>query len=412
MQAEIITVGTEIILGSIVNTNAVYLSKKLMEMGIETYYHTSVDDDYDRLESVIRIALNRSDIIILTGGLGPTDDDLTKEAVANVINKPLISDLNMQEHLKNYFAYSNRKMTENNLKQAMKPSDAKFIKNPRGTAPGVFIEHEGKKIILMPGPPRELQPMFEEQVADLIKDDFNIVVKSINVSGIGESSLETELKSLDIYMPRFTITTYASSGFIEIKVIGRGLNVEELNKTSNIIVERIESKIGPYIFAYDSKSLEETLLGVLKLKSFKLAVCESCTGGSISKRLTSVKGASKVFDRGIVTYSDRSKIDELNVDPLTIEKYGVVSREVALAMAKGLFEKTNADLVISTTGYASPDEESNNAGLVYICIMDKNNNKLYEMNFPGDRKAVIERATNFALTKTLKFVKKDSKEGL
>ena len=406
MEAEIITVGTEIILGSIINTNAVYLSKKLMGMGIETHYHTSVDDDYKRLESAIKIALERSDIIILTGGLGPTDDDLTKEAVANVINKPLVSDIDMQKYLKNYFACSNRKMTKNNLKQAMKPSESEFIPNPRGTAPGVFVEYEGKKIILMPGPPHELEPMFDEYVCNLIKDDFNIVVKSIKVSGIGESSLETDLKSLDIYMPKFTITTYASTGYIEIKIIGRGLDIDELNKTSNLIVERIKSKIGDYIFGYDNKSLEETLLNSLKLKSLKLAVCESCTGGSISKRLTSIEGASEVFDRGIVTYSNNSKIDELNVDPFLIGKYGVVSQEVAYAMAKGLLEKTGVDLVISTTGYASPVEESKNTGLVYICVMDKKNHKVYKMNFLGDRKAVVERATNFALIESLRFTNK------
>ncbi len=410
MQAEIITVGTEIILGSIINTNAVYLSKKLMGMGIETHYHTSVDDDYKRLESAIKIALDRADIIILTGGLGPTDDDLTKEAVSNVINKPLILDIDMQEHLKNYFAYSNRKMTKNNLKQAMKPSGAEFIPNARGTAPGVFIKYKDKKIILMPGPPHELKPMFDEYVYDLIKDNFNIVVKSINVSGIGESSLETDLKSLDIYMPKFTITTYASTGYIEIKVIGRGLDIEELNKTSNLIVERIKSKIGDYIFGYDDKTLEETLLDNLKLRNLKLAVCESCTGGNISKRLTSIEGASQVFDRAIVTYSHNSKEDELNVDPFLIEKYGVVSQEVAFAMAKGLLEKSGVDLVISTTGYASPVEESKNTGLVYICIMTNNRHKIHKMIFNGDRKAIIERATNFALIESLRFRKNDSKE--
>jgi nicotinamide-nucleotide amidase len=256
----------------------------------------------------------------------------------------------------------------------------------------------------MLGPPKELEPMFENYVIDLIKDDFNIVVKSINTSGIGESSLETELKSLDIYMPNFTITTYASSEYVEIKVIGRGLDLDKLNETSDMIVKIIESKIGNFIFGYDNKSLAETLLDSLKIKGFKMAVCESCTGGNISKKLTSIEGASKVFDRGIITYSNKSKIDELNVNPSIIQNFGVVSQEVAYAMAKGLLEKTKANLVISTTGYAGPDEDSSNTGLVYICIMNENNHKVYEMNFPGDRKAIIERATNFALTKSLHFI--------
>lgn len=405
MQAEIITVGTEIILGSIVNTNAVYLSKKLMEMGIETHYHTSVDDDYKRLESAIEIAIDRADIIILTGGLGPTDDDLTKEALANVIKKPLIADVDMQDYLKNYFAYSNRVMTDNNLKQAMKPSGGDFIPNPRGTAPGIYVEYKDKKIILMPGPPRELKPMFEEYVYDLIKDDFNIVVKSISVAGIGESSLETELKSLDIYLPNFTITTYASTGYIEIKVIGRGENLEELNKTSDIIVDRINSKIKDYIFSLDNKSLEEELLNALSKWNLKLAVCESFTGGSIAKRLTLVDGASKVFDRGLVTYSKEAKIDELKVNPDTIKKFGVVSYEVAYEMAKNLLDKTKVDLVISTTGYAGKDEDSIQ-GLSYICILNQTDHKVFKMNFPGDRRAVVDRATNFALSEALRFIKK------
>lgn len=407
MRAEIIAVGTEIIMGSITNTNTVHISKKLLEMGIETHYHTSVDDDYNRLESVFKIALDRSDLIILSGGLGPTEDDLTKEAVSKVLNTSLILDLNMQNHIKNYFDSLNREMTINNLKQAMKPLESSFIINYRGIAPGVFIEYENKKIILLPGPPQELEPMFDEQVISLIKEDFNIVVRSLNVTGIRESSLEIILKSLDIYMPKFTITTYVNSGYIEIKIIGRGTDIKELNTNAQLIVEKINSKIGDSIFSYDNKSLAEALIDTLNNNNLKIAVCESCTGGSISEKLTSIDGASKVFDRGIVTYSNSSKIDELSVSSFSIEKHGPVSQEIAFEMAEGLLKKTGVDLVISTTGYVSPNEKFDNNSLVYICIMSDNKNKIYKMNFPGNRKVVIERSTNFALEKSLNFIKKE-----
>ncbi|WP_422486786.1 competence/damage-inducible protein A [Gudongella sp. DL1XJH-153] len=405
MKAEIITIGTEIMLGSILNTNVTYLSRRLMELGIETIYHTSVDDDYDRLEKSIRLAMDRVDVILTTGGLGPTDDDLTKEALSNVTVKKMISDVDMEHHIKQYFAYSKREMTSNNLKQAMKPEGSEFIKNPKGTAPGIYMKWNNKKIIMMPGPPREMKSMFEESVVNLIKDDHIIIVKSINTSGLGESTLETQLKELDLSYPNFTITTYAGSGSVEIKVIGRGKDVSKLESESEKIIETIKARIGKHIYGYNNSSLEKVIIDTLNQNKMKISVCESVTGGSISKRLTSVPGASLSFDRGLVTYSNQSKIDELGVLSSSLDEYGAVSSRVACEMAKGLLNKTNSDIVISTTGYAGPDKNENiTTGLVYVCVMSCDAHTVFERIFSGDRDTIQERTTNFALWNGFQFL--------
>ncbi len=405
MKAEIITIGTEIMLGSILNTNVAYLSRRLMELGIETVYHTSVDDDYERLENVLALAMERVDIILTTGGLGPTDDDLSKEALANVTGRTLVSDINMEEHIKHFFAYSKRDMTLNNLKQAMKPEGSEFIDNPRGTAPGIFMEWNKRKIIMMPGPPREMKPMFEDKVVDLIKDDHIIIVKSINTSGLGESTLETQLKQLDISYPDFTITTYAGSGSVEIKVIGRGSDRLRLEMESEEIVESIKGEIGEHIYGYGVSSIEGAIIEMLIHNKMKISVCESVTGGNLSRKLTSVPGASKTFDRGLVTYSNDSKINELEVSREALDAFGAVSEEVAYQMAVGLMKKSNADIVVSTTGYAGPDNDpSIKTGLIYVCIKSKDSHDIFERIFSGSRDTIQERASNFALWNLYKFL--------
>jgi nicotinamide-nucleotide amidase len=407
MKAEIITIGTEIMLGSILNTNVAYLSRRLMELGIETVYHTSVDDDYERLESALSLAMERVDLVLTTGGLGPTDDDLTKEALANVTGRALVADINMEEHIKHFFAYSKRDMTLNNLKQAMKPEGSEFIDNPRGTAPGIYMEWHNRKIVLMPGPPREMKPMFENKVIELIKDDHIIIVKSINTSGLGESTLETQLKQLDLSYPNFTITTYAGSGSVEIKVIGRGKDGLRLERESVEIVEAISREIGEHIYGYGLSSIEDAIIEVLINNKMKIAVCESVTGGILSSKLTSVPGASKTFDRGVVAYSNDAKVEELEVTRKALETFGAVSGEVAYEMAKGLMKKSKADIVVSTTGYAGPDEDSSiKTGLIYICITAKDSHEIFERIFSGDRDTIQERATNFALWNVYKFLNK------
>lgn len=407
MRAEIITVGTEIMVGSILNTNSKYISSKLVELGIETCYHTSVDDNDERLTNVINIALDRADVIITTGGLGPTQDDLTKEVISKALGLKLIKDLDVESNLVKMFSKMNRPMTDNNRKQAVKPENSDFIKNDNGTAPGIFIYKDNKKIVMLPGPPKELIPMFENSVVDLIKDDnYSIIINSINTIGIGESSLEVELKSLDIYDKDLEIATFAKAGSCEVKLIGRGSNKKELeNKINNAII-KIEEKLGAYIYGYDNEPIAEVLVKNLVNKNYTIAICESCTGGLISSMITNVAGASNVFDRGLVTYSNNSKVSELGVNTLTLTKYGAVSEETAYEMAKGLLEKAKTDIVLSITGIAGPDGGSENkpVGLVYICVMSKKEYEVKKHMFSGNRSTIQERASIRALAEINKFL--------
>ncbi len=405
MITEIIAVGTEITLGSIVNTNAVYLSKRLSEMGLEVCYHTSVDDDPVRLSNVFSIAVDRSDLIILTGGLGPTEDDLTKETIAQVLGRKMISDISVEEQIKNIFTYSNRPMPSNNLKQARKPEGTEFIPNLKGTAPGIFIKHEGKLIVLLPGPPREMIPMFEDYVTELIKGDLHIAIRSINTIGLGESALEEIIREMDINIPDFTVNTYASLGTVEIKIVGKGYDKEILERNSKILIERLSKRLGDSIYGFDNITIEEAVLNKLEDKNLNLAVAESVTGGEISRRIIKIPGASKHFISGIIAYSEASKVRYLDVSENTLEKYGAVSSETAAEMARGLLNCDGVDIAVSTTGFAGPSTgEGKPIGLVYICVADKTRVEIFERIFTGDRPAIQDRAASLALANLHKFL--------
>ena len=394
MIAEIITIGTEITTGSTLNTNAFYLSQKLLELGIENHYQTTVDDDEGRLKDVIHIALNRADIIITTGGLGPTKDDLTKEVISDAIGLELEHDPIMEEKIKNIFDRIGRCMTNNNIKQATKPKGSLFIENRIGTAPGILINKDNKKIIMLPGPPKEMTLMFEDNVKDLIHDDLIIITKSVNTIGIGESSLESHLMELELSTSNTSIATFAKDGTVEIKIISKGKDKEEIQSEIDYIVERLNEEFKDYIYGYDNLRIEEVIVKKLMDKGYKIGLCESCTGGLISSMITKVPGASNVLDRAIISYSNTSKMEELNVEKTTLENYGAVSEETAYEMAKGLFGKANLDIVVSVTGIAGPDggTEEKPVGLVYICIMTKDEYEIIKCNFNGNRNLIQNRA--------------------
>lgn len=406
MIAEIITIGTEITTGSTLNTNAKYLASKLLDLGIETYYQTSVDDDPNRLTGVMNIALNRADLILTTGGLGPTRDDLTKEVISEALGLHLETDFIMEEKIKDMFSNMNRKMTENNKKQARKPNGADFIENTIGTAPGIFINHKNKKIIMMPGPPREMKLMFEKNIVPLIAEDYHIISKSINTIGIGESSLETRLLEMNLNTDNTSITTFPSEGEVEIKIISKGKDRESLKKEMDITIQKIEDEFGKFIYGYDNVGIENAVVDLLKKKEYRLGLCESCTGGLISSKITAVPGASLVFDRCIVCYSNDSKMEELNVREETLKKYGAVSEETAYEMAKGLMDKSNLNLVLSITGIAGPDGGTTEKpiGLVYICVMTREKYKVVKYNFNGNRTLIQIRATMAALNEIRKIL--------
>lgn len=407
MIAEIITIGTEVVMGNVANTNSLFLSRKLTKLGIEVYFHTSVDDDIDRLESVIKTAINRSDLIITTGGLGPTKDDMTKEIVSKALGLDIESDKDMENNIKDIFKKANWMMTDSNKKQALKPKGSKFIKNELGTAPGIYIEKDFAKIIMLPGPPAEMELMFEKSVNALVKEDFNIITKSINVIGIGESSLESKLLSLKLNTQNTSVLTFAKEEFVEIEIISKGKNKKIIEDELLNIINIIKREFSDYIYPYNCLSTEEIIINLLNEKQMTLAVCESITGGMISSRLTKVAGASSVFNRGIISYSNISKIDELGVKKETLEKYGPVSKETAYEMAKGLFDKSVVDIAISTTGLAGPSgaTEEKPIGLVYICIITDNLEKNFKFNFDGNRNLIQEKATVEALNEIRNAIK-------
>lgn len=412
MIAEIISVGTEITSGDTLDTNSHFISSKLLDIGIEAYYHTSVDDCPTRLENIIHLALDRSDLLIITGGLGPTKDDLTKEIVAKALGLELKLDKNMRDKIKKLFTSRGREMTCNNIKQAYKPLGAKFIDNHIGTAPGIYIEDNNKVIIMMPGPPREMRPMYEKEVSGLLEERFNrdisIIRKSINIVGIGESYLETELIDMGLEKENISITTFAGHGTVEIKIIGKGKDKEKIEKEVDLVTDKIRKRFKNYIYSYNNRPLEESLLSLLKEKQCKLGLCESCTGGLISSKITNIAGSSQILDRSIVSYSNRSKIEELEVSPDTLERYGAVSRQTAYEMAKGLLAKTQGvDLVLSITGIAGPSIGNNpnkEVGLVYICIMDRFRHEVIESKFNGDRPYIKERAAIKSLSIIKEFL--------
>lgn len=406
MIAEIITIGTEITTGSILNTNCKFLSTKLLELGIETYYHTSVDDNPNRIKEVFDVSLKRADLIITTGGLGPTQDDMTKEIISETLGLELIEDDEMLEAIKEKFSILNSKMPISNRKQARRPEGSIFLNNVVGTAPGIFIKRDNKIIIMLPGPPVEMEEMFNNMVIPFLKQDYSILTKSINLVGIGESQLEMELR--DIINPdlEINIATYSKEGEVEIKIIGKGNDKEELENKINAYVKVIQDRFEDYIYGYDNIPIEEIVFNILKDRNLKIGFAESCTGGLISGRISRIPGISQVFDRSVVSYSIKSKIEELGVNPLTIEKFGVVSEETAIEMARGLLTRNDLDIALSITGLAGPDGGSSDKpiGLVYICIASKEKETTVKCNFIGTREAIQNKATTKAFFELRKFL--------
>lgn len=406
MYAEILTIGTEITTGSILNTNNQFLSKRLLDLGIDVHYHSAVDDNIDRIHDAITLALKRSDLIITTGGLGPTSDDMTKEIISKSLGLDLILDDEMVKTIRNKFLRINSVMTDNNLKQATKLKGSVFLKNSIGTAPGIFLKQDDKIIVMLPGVPSEMEIMFDREVIPLIKQDYNIIKKSVNTVGIGEAELEMKIKDLLDLFPNISIATFPSDGQVEIKIIGRGIDKNNVERNMNTIIKTIENRFKEYIFGYDNIPMEMAVFNLLKDRNLQIGFCESCTGGLISARFSRIPGVSKVFNRSIVTYSNDSKIEELGVNPETINKYGAVSEETALEMANGMLNRADLDIALSVTGLAGPDGDTkeNPIGLVYICISDRLKTRIIKSNFVGNRVIIQDKATMKAFSELRKFL--------
>ena len=373
---ELISVGTEILLGDILNTDAQYLSIELAKLGISVIHQSTVGDNRERLLAQLDEAEKRSDIIILSGGLGPTPDDLTKEVCCEFFGKEMFLHEPTVEKIKEYFSSKGIEMAQNNLKQAMLPKDCVIFPNDNGTAPGMAIEKDGVHILVLPGPPRELKPMFQNCAVPYLMQfsDRIIVSHNIRTFGIGESSMAERVNDLfDAQNP--TVAPYAKDGEALLRVTAMAKTKEDAESLCEPIIEEIKKRLDAYVYGVDYNCIEEAVVGMLKEHHLKVATAESCTGGLIAKRITDVPGASEVFECGIISYANGIKHKVLGVSEDNLNKYGAVSEPVAKQMAQGALKVSGADIAVSVTGIAGPDSDSTGkpVGLVYIGLADKEN---------------------------------------
>ncbi|MGF6988835.1 nicotinamide-nucleotide amidase [Lachnospiraceae bacterium PM6-15] len=404
MVAELLSVGTELLLGNIVNTNANYLAKECASLGLSCYHQVVVGDNPERLKETLITALERSDVVIMTGGLGPTDDDLSKETAAEVCGLPLILDEHSKEMIADYFERVHAgSITNNNWKQAMIPEGAIVLDNHNGTAPGVIIETDNKAIILLPGPPGELKPMFAEHVAPYLaaKQPEQFYSKMVKLCGIGESSAETKVKDLIDEQTNPTLAPYAKIGEVHFRVTAKAKDTAQADTLMEPLIKELYNRFGKLIFTTDpDETLEEVVVKLLKAKGYTLAAAESCTGGLLSGRLINVAGISEVFKEGFVTYANEAKMRSLGVKEETLAQYGAVSKETAREMSEGVCQVTGADVGISVTGIAGPDggTKEKPVGLVYIGCTVKGKTRVEEFFFTGNRKKNRDYAVVRALT--------------
>lgn len=368
MNCELISVGTEILLGDILNTNVQYLSKALASLGIGVTHHSTVGDNKQRLLDTLNTAFTRCDAVILTGGLGPTPDDLTKETCAEYFGKELYLDDSILEEIESFFRLKNIVMPESNKKQALVPEGSIVLENNNGTAPGFIMEKEGKIIIILPGPPKEMVPMYRESVEPYLRKLTNEIIlsKNIRTFGIGESSMSELVEDL-LQGSNPTVAPYAKSGEALLRVTAKAENEEAAEKLMIPVIDEIKSRLGDYIYGIDCASIEEAVARLLTERKQTVAFAESCTGGMCAKRLTDIAGTSEIFHCGVVSYSNDIKHKVLGVKTETLDKYTAVSAECAKEMAEGVRLLGDATYGVSITGYAGPGDEEE-VGTVYIGI--------------------------------------------
>lgn len=370
MKTAILSVGTEILFGQIVNTNTVYLSQQMNMLGFDVMYHYTVGDNPKRVEEMIDLAFQDCDLILTTGGLGPTQDDLTKEVACKALDDTLVMMDDVLEEITKYFKTLGREMTENNKKQAIMPSRATVFHNDAGTAPGFALEKDGKYIICMPGPPREMKRMFQKSVVPFLQSmiDGALYYRQIRFFGIGESMLETQLLDLIDNQTDPTLATYAKEGECSLRIASKRATEEEAEHAVDEMLEKVKERVGHYIYSCDDEELAQVVADRLMEQGLTLSSAESCTGGMFASTMTDIPGISQCFDRGLVTYSNQAKMEELGVSAGTLEKFGAVSEEAALEMVEGLKRVSGSDVCISVTGIAGPGggSEEKPVGLVYI----------------------------------------------
>jgi nicotinamide-nucleotide amidase len=401
-RAEIVTIGTEMLLGDLVDTNTAWLSSRLAALGVGIYRHTTVGDNRERIVGVLREAASRSDLVVTTGGLGPTSDDLTNECLAAVTGRRMIEYPEARAHVDEMFRKFGREPTQNNYKQALFPEGTELIPNPLGTAMGALLEEDGTLFVTLPGVPPEMKRMFEETLEPLIRarSEGSIISKTLWFAGIGESALAEKVQDfLDAADP--TVAPLAGQGKVRLRITTRAATQEEAEERIAPVEREILSRLGDYYFGEDEETLEGAVGRLLKEKGATLALAESCTGGLLAKRLTDVPGSSAYFKEGLVTYSNESKERLLGVPHETLLEHGAVSEPVARKMAQGIREVSGADYGLSVTGVAGPDGGTTEkpVGLVFIGLSDAEETfaeKLDLTAWARSREAIRERSANRA----------------
>lgn len=396
MIAELICVGTELLMGQVTNTNARFIAEQLAPSGIDLYYQTVVGDNPRRLKDMILTSLSRSDAVILSGGLGPTDDDLTKETAAEVFGFPLKTVPEEWDRIVSYFASTGRVPTENNRKQAMFPPSSIILPNPNGTAPGCIMEKDGKAIILLPGPPRELQPMFLSHVMPYMMQntDHRLYSREVRIFGMGESQVTAKLDDLFKYQTNPTIASYALTGELYLRITARCASKEQGDSIIAPVLKTIRDRLGDVVYSDDGRSLPEVCHFALLERKETVAVAESCTGGLLASAFVDFSGSSEYFIEGDVTYSNDAKMRRLGVSAQTLDTVGPVSEQCAREMAEGLLSNAGTTYALATTGIAGPGggTDETPVGTVYISLATASETIVKRLNLSGDRNRIRQVA--------------------
>ena len=408
--AELIAVGTELLLGRIVNTDAQDVSRALSELGINSYYQTVVGDNAERLTQAVEIAKARADIIITIGGLGPTIDDITKQTLAAAFGKRMVFNESVGQKIRDFFAkrLNNVAMTDNNFRQAEFPEGAVIFNNEVGTAPGCAFEKDGKHVIMLPGPPRECRAMLRSGVVPYLMklSCSELHSHNIHVFGLGESAVEAKLRDLMEKLDNPTLAPYAQDGEVLLRLTAKAASKDEADKLMEPVLRTVCDTLGDIVYGVDTGSLENTVAGLLGSRGMTLASAESCTGGLVAKRLTDIPGASKFFKGGVVAYDTHSKAELLGVGGSLLREKGVISREVALAMADGARIRFGADIGVSVTGLAGPggDTADLEIGAVFAALTTKEQSFCRSLRLFHDRDRIRISAASNVLDMVRRFL--------
>ncbi|MCH4890929.1 competence/damage-inducible protein A [Acidaminobacter sp. JC074] len=409
MNISILAVGTELLMGKTLNTNATELSKAINQLGHGVRYHLTIGDNPERLKQTLEFLLSVSDMVITTGGLGPTQDDLTKETIASVMDKKLVLDQKAHDMMLERFKSFNVKMTENNVIQSYLPENAIVMYNEKGTAPGFISENDGKYVAALPGPPREMRHMFEKSLKAFLKDKSQMAIVSeyINLFGIGESTAENKIDDIISEQTNPTIAIYANIGQVSLRVTASAENEEQAKELLEPTVQRIKDRLGDYIIGYGEKSIVDYTIEALMSHDLSLSLAESCTGGMIASEFVNFPGASNFFDRSYITYSNQAKEDMIGVSKTTLETYGAVSPETCREMVEGVYAQTGSDVCLAVTGIAGPSggSEEKPVGLVYIGIKVKDQVTVKKYQFTGDRFVIRKRSLLSSMSMILNHIK-------